>query len=95
MIRYDFKRAKQNFEKFSVSNIQNQYFSCRRGVGQGDLMFPFLFDIVSEAFYKILFNASQKGYLKGVQIARNDLHILNLYFIDDTLLFFKASESNI
>jgi hypothetical protein len=63
MIRYDFKRAKQNFENFSVSNIQNQYLSCRRGVGQGDLMFPFLFDIVSEARYFLMHH--KKVILKG------------------------------
>jgi hypothetical protein len=56
---------------------------------------PFLFDIISEAFQRILSNASQEGYLKGVQLGRNDLHILNLYFADDILLFIEASESNI
>jgi hypothetical protein len=54
-----------------------------------------LFDIVSEAFHRILSNASNEGYLKGVQLGRNNLKFLNLHFADDTLLFLEASESNI
>jgi hypothetical protein len=42
-------------------------------VRQGDPLSPFLFDIVSEAFHRILSNASKEDYLKGVSLGRNDL----------------------
>jgi hypothetical protein len=64
-------------------------------VRQGDPLSHFVFDIVSKAFHRILSNASNEGYLKGVQLGRNDLKILNLYFTDDTLFFFETTNSNI
>jgi Reverse transcriptase (RNA-dependent DNA polymerase) len=79
----------------NINGHLGEYFSCRRGVWQNDPLSPFLFDIVSEAFHRILSNASNEGYLKGVQLGRNNLKFLNLHFADDTLLFLEASESNI
>jgi Reverse transcriptase (RNA-dependent DNA polymerase) len=72
--------------------VSREYFSCKRGVRQGDPLSPFLFDLVSDVLHIILFNAEQQGFIKGVVIDITNIKIMNLHFVDDTLLFLEASE---
>jgi hypothetical protein len=37
----------------------------------------------------------KNGFLLGVPITSEYPKILNLYFVDDTLLFFEANDSNV
>jgi hypothetical protein len=39
-------------------------------VRQGDSLSPFLFDLVSDVLYRILLNAQQQGFIKGVVIVK-------------------------
>jgi Reverse transcriptase (RNA-dependent DNA polymerase) len=63
------------------------YFHCQRGVRQWDPLSLFLFDLVADVFNKLLNNAQQLGYLKGLGKVDSFKCILNLHFADDTLLF--------
>jgi hypothetical protein len=47
---------------------------------------------VSDVLHRILTNASNQGYIKGIIINRFNIYIINLHFAVDTLLFLDASE---
>jgi Reverse transcriptase (RNA-dependent DNA polymerase) len=57
----------------NINGTLGEYFACKRGLRQGDLLSPFLFDIVSDTLHRILENASKEGFLKGVSLGANDL----------------------
>jgi hypothetical protein len=48
---------------------------------------------VSDFFHRIFANAFNQGYIKGIIIDRSNIQIINLYFVDDIILFLNASES--
>jgi hypothetical protein len=56
-------------------------------VRQGDPPSPFLFDLISDVLLRILLNAQQQDFIKGVVIDRTNIQIMILHFADDTLLF--------
>jgi Reverse transcriptase (RNA-dependent DNA polymerase) len=66
------------------------YFHCRRGVREGDPLSPFLFDLVADVLNILLRNAKNLSYLKGLGSIGSFEGILNLHFIDDTMLFLEA-----
>jgi Reverse transcriptase (RNA-dependent DNA polymerase) len=72
-----------------------EYFSCKRGVRQGDLISPFLFYLVSDVLHSILAKTQHNGHLKGIGSFSYVGNIHNLHFADDTLLFLEASDVNI
>lgn len=74
----------------SFNGETRSYFSCKRGLRQGDPMSPFLFDLVADALHKLLSNAQLMGIIKGLGNFPNSSKILNLHFADDTLLFLEA-----
>ena len=63
--------------------------SC--GIRLGDLMSPYLFILVVEAFSRQLSEAEKIGRINGLQLSRRSPSICHLYFSDDSLLFFKAN----
>jgi Reverse transcriptase (RNA-dependent DNA polymerase) len=75
----------------NINGVLIEYFSCKRGVRQGDPLSPFLFDLVSDVLHRILLNAQQQGFIKGVVIDITNIQIMNLHFANDTLLFLEAS----
>jgi Reverse transcriptase (RNA-dependent DNA polymerase) len=66
------------------------YFHCKRGARQGDPLSPFLFDLVADVLNILLQNARHLGYLKGLDSIGSFEGILNLHFVDDTLLFVEV-----
>jgi Reverse transcriptase (RNA-dependent DNA polymerase) len=73
----------------------SEYFPNKRGVRQGDLLSPFLFDLVADVFHRILQKAQSNRILRGLGDFGNLGQILNLHFADDTLLFLEAPKDNI
>ena len=66
-------------------------FSPKRGLRQGDPFSPFLFILGLEVLSRLLFREECVGFLKGLKIARNCPAIHHLLFVDDLLIFGKAT----
>jgi hypothetical protein len=69
------------------------HFSLERGLRQGDPLSHFLFILGFEVFSRLVFKEQRKGSIKGLQIARNCSAIHHLLFVDDLLMFGKATLS--
>ncbi|KAM6584731.1 hypothetical protein CsatB_011733 [Cannabis sativa] len=63
-----------------------------RGLRQGDPLSPYLFLICAEGFSALIRHAEEKRDILGLKIARHAPPISHLFFADDSLLMFKASE---
>ncbi|XP_019186519.1 PREDICTED: uncharacterized protein LOC109181223 [Ipomoea nil] len=62
-----------------------------RGLRQGDPLSPYLFIICAEGLSILLKQAQAKGEIHGYRVTRGTPSITNLFFADDSLLFFKAN----
>jgi hypothetical protein len=74
------------------------YFGSSRGVRQGDPLSPFLFDLVIEAFSRMIGAFTSRGLILGFSMGSNDMTrvvVSHLLFADDTLVFCGADESQI
>jgi hypothetical protein len=79
----------------SINGNQHGYFSCTRGVRQGDPLSPLLFclaeEVISRSITKLV-RDGKLGLIKGSRSMDIPSHIL---YADDFMLFCKASSSNI
>lgn len=57
-------------------------------------MSPYLFILVMETLSRMLNKAEVNGGIKGIPIARNAPSILHLFFADDSLFCFKATQDS-
>lgn len=65
-----------------------------RGLRQGDLLSTYIFVLCTQGLSAILdYNNNRKG-LKGIQIASGSPMVTHLFFVDDSLIFFKATKDN-
>ncbi|XP_019168841.1 PREDICTED: uncharacterized protein LOC109164747 [Ipomoea nil] len=62
-----------------------------RGLRQGDPLSPYLFNICAERLSLLLQDSQAKGRIHGCRVARGAPPISHLFFVDDSLLFFKAN----
>jgi retron-type reverse transcriptase len=69
-----------------INDEQTPYFKCKRGLRQGDLLSPLLFNLAVHSLDKILNKAKHESYLQGLGNFHNQ-NIINLNYADDTLLF--------
>ena len=76
-----------------VNGVPLGFIKSSRGIRQGDLLSPYIFLLCSESFSALLKNAVQQRLLHGVSISHNGPQITHLLFVDDSLLFYKASTS--
>ena len=63
-----------------------------KGICQGDPLSPYLLLLCAERFTSLL---EVEGRVKGVSICRRAPKISNLMFVDDSLLFFQATNSEV
>jgi hypothetical protein len=74
------------------------YFGSSRGVRQGDPLSPFLFDLVMEAFSRMIGAITYRGLISGFSVGSRDqtrVVVSHLLFADDTLVFCGAYVSQI
>jgi hypothetical protein len=74
------------------------YFGSSRGVRQGDPLSPFLFDLVMEAFSRMINAIISRGLITGFSVGSSEqtrVVVSHLLFADDTLVFCGADERQI
>lgn len=62
-----------------------------RGIRQGDPLSPYLFIVCAEVLSLILQKQEAQGNIHGIRVARGAPSVSHLFFTDDSLLFFKAT----
>ena len=82
---------------FSVllNGIPCKSFKPTRGLRQGHPLSPYLFILCVEVFSGLLISAQNRKAIHGIKVARNAPEITHLFFADDSIIFFKASDQDI
>lgn len=76
-----------------VNGVPSSYFRPERGLRQGDPMSSFLFLVYAEALSSYIRKHEMKCRISGVRVAPAATPITYLFFADDSVVFFKAEET--
>ncbi|XP_026416958.1 uncharacterized protein LOC113312421 [Papaver somniferum] len=76
-----------------INGTPSAIFQPSRGPRQGDLLSPYLFLFIMEAFSRLLQHHDDIGLLQGLKIGKHCPAINHLFFADDCLLFFQANST--
>jgi len=79
----------------SINGKLHGFFSCSRGVRQGDPLSPLLFCLAEEVISRSTTKLVREGKLKLILGSRNNPVPSHILYADDIMLFCKASNSNI
>jgi len=64
---------------------------CKRGLRQGDPLSPLIFVFVADSLHHMIARCRKEGLLKGLGCRDESYVVINLQYVDDTLLFGKES----
>ena len=81
-----------------VNGTPTGFFQSSRGLRQGDLLSPYLFVIAMEVFSSLLKRVVDGGFMSGCRVksrSEEGVIISHLLFVDDTLVFCKASQDHL
>ncbi|KAL8543109.1 hypothetical protein ACS0TY_003847 [Phlomoides rotata] len=77
----------------NINGVISPPFLSSRGLRQGDPISPFLFVLCAQGLSAAINGYEQTRKFEGISIARGCLKMSYLFFTDDSLVFFKVSES--
>jgi hypothetical protein len=75
-----------------INGKTSQQFYPQRGLRQGDPLSPYLFIICANVFSNLITKAQQGKAIHGVKVAHGAPEISHLLFVDDSLLFCRATD---
>ncbi|CAL9000189.1 unnamed protein product [Prunus brigantina] len=70
------------------------YFTPTKGLRQWDHLSPHLFIIVSDVLSSMINQAITHSFILGMKFGRGGPALSHLFFVDDSLMFLKATENN-
>lgn len=79
----------------NIKGELSQYFFCKRGVRQGDLLSPVLYILAADSLCKIFNKARQNDLIIGLGPQIQGKAVTNCHYADDTFLFLDADPLNI
>ena len=62
-----------------------------RGIRQGGPLSPFLFLLCTEGLHELIQQAASSGEITGFALYRRGPKLTHLFFVDDSLLFYRAT----
>lgn len=77
-----------------VNGCPSNEFKPSRGIRQGDPLSPYLFLLCAEGFSALLRREESNSNLSSFKINHHCPSLSHLFFADDSLLFFRASEKD-
>lgn len=79
---------------YKVNGFSSATLSPNRGLRQGDPLSPYLFILAIDVLSLLINKSVVEGRLEGFCLARGAPTLTHLLFVDDALLFSKASPQN-
>lgn len=79
----------------SVNGKSEGYFSCSRGVRQGDPLSPLLFCLAEEVLSRGISKLVENGHLQLIKGTRHNALPSHILYADDVMLFCKGTSQNI
>jgi hypothetical protein len=74
-----------------INGSPTNVFSPSKGLRQGDPLSPFLLILGSEVLLRLLHNAESNGKFLGFPLAPSCLRVSHLLFVDDFIIFSRAT----
>ncbi|KAK3219979.1 hypothetical protein Dsin_013949 [Dipteronia sinensis] len=75
-----------------VNGSPSREFVVGRGLRQGNLLSPFLFNVAVEGLSALFRKAKDLDFVKGVYFGDGSVHVSHLQFADDTIVFIQPRE---
>lgn len=72
-----------------INDTNSSYFSMGKGLRQGYLFSPLLFNLVADVFTRMLIKATDQDLIEGLVPEVQTGGVISLQYADDTLLFLK------
>lgn len=79
----------------NINGTPSEYFRTYKGLRQGDLLSPLLFNLVSDTLATMLDRARMAGEIKGLASNLIEGGLTHLQYADDTIIFLDLDDDSI